>query len=119
MRAHVTARTVDGRTFEAEGLMAPLTDRVAFERRFGVTAAVLSRIGDFFNAEGRMRPDADAAALREEWVAFIVFRILARGRAYGEDFDRFLEEVAEVEIEQLAEEAVPFETPSPQPVSSG
>jgi hypothetical protein len=102
-----------------EGLFAPLADRVAFERRFGVSAVVLSRISEMFYDEadpevqldpsrkGQLREDADASGLHEEWIAFLVWRVLARkagaGAAAG-TFEEFLERVGDVVVENLDEE---------------
>lgn len=119
MRVRVNVKLLDGSALEAEGLMAPLADRVAFERRFETNAAVLGRIKEFFDDEGKLLPGADPGAMREEWVAFIVYRVLHRAKRYEGDFETFLEEAAELDLTELPEgsEPVPFETASPTPTS--
>lgn len=107
MRVRVSATTIEGETYKAEGLFAPLADRVAFERHFGVTAAALQRLGDAFDEEGKLREGADPAGVREEQVAFLVWRMLRRPNGAGEQigpFEQFVESLAEIGLEQAAEE---------------
>lgn len=91
MRATVTATLLDGSSQTHSGELAPLADRIAFERRYGVNAAVLGRLSQAFNDDGTLRADADATAIREEWVAFLCWRLLIRGPARGVDFEAWLE----------------------------
>ncbi len=118
MRARVTAAMLDGRSFEHEGLFAPLADRVAFERRFGVSATVLGRVAAMFDEEGNLQPDADPAGLKEEWVAFLVWRVLARKNALGAEvgsFEDFLEAADAIGVEVVKEQADPEVDPTAPP----
>ncbi|HXF72683.1 MAG TPA: hypothetical protein VNO79_08770 [Actinomycetota bacterium] len=106
------------RTYTHVGLFAPLADRVAFERRFGLSATVLSRLDGLLYRPGdpeveadpgllgRLRPDADPSQVREEWVAFMVWRVLRRSAAAGSavgDFEAFLERLVDLSVEELEE----------------
>lgn len=107
MRARVTATLLDGRSFEHVGLFAPLADRVAFERRFHVSATVLGRVAEMFDEEGNLREGADPAGLREEWIAFLVWRVLARKNVYDGEMgsaDEFIEAVVAVEVTEVKDE---------------
>lgn len=101
MRARIKVVGYDGSVQESEGVFAGWGDQVAFERRFGVNAAVLSRIGSSFTAEGSLADDADPAAIKSEWLAFLAFRVLVRGPAAGQSFDEWLEGVADLDITTL------------------
>jgi hypothetical protein len=113
MRATVTATMLDGSTQTVRGEMAPLTDRVAFERQFHTSATVLSRLADMFDENGRLRDEADPAALREEWTAFLSWRMLARANpeAFNLGFEGWLEQVSEVALD-VTEEEVGEEVPT-------
>jgi hypothetical protein len=104
MRVRLQATLSDGRRFEAEDLYAPLSDRVAFERQFGVTAAVLSRLTDAFDKDGKLNPDTDATQIREEHVAFLSWRLLRRTAELG-TFDEFIDLAEELDIEALPDGA--------------
>lgn len=93
--------------FSHVGLFAPLADRVAFERHFGVSATVLSRLTEAFDEDGKLKPDVDPASIREEWVAFLVWRVLHRKHAAGEavgSFAEFAEQATDLAVEELTEQ---------------
>lgn len=108
MRARVTAQLLDGSTQSTEGPLAPLNDRVAFERRFNLSAAVLARLGESFDANGRLKDEADPSAIKEEWVAFLCWRMLARGPARGIDFETWIDQLEGLDLDvEDEDEAVP------------
>lgn len=119
MRATVVVHMLDGEDAEAFGELAPLPDRVAFERRFGISATVLQRLGEMFDDDGNLKPGADPAELREEWMAFLAWRMLHRAGVVALEFEPWLENVAEVELRESKEEEdlalVPTETAAPLP----
>lgn len=115
MRARIKVVGYDGSVQESEGVFAGWGDQVAFERRFGVNAAVLSRIGSSFNADGGLADDADPAAIKSEWLAFLAYRLLVRGPAAGQSFDEWLEATADLEIATLDDDD---EAPEPDPTSA-
>jgi hypothetical protein len=106
MRATVTAVFLDASQQAATGELAPLADRVEFEKRFGMSAAVLSRLEGMFDDEGNLTPDADPAALREEWIAFLVWAELRRelGAEEVADFDAWLLTISNITVNTNAEE---------------
>ncbi len=104
MRAKVTATFMDGRTLEAEGAFAPLADRVAFEQRFGTSTQVLARLPELFGPDG-LKPDADPGGFREEWIAFLIWRTLARAHQVG-SFESFVAELEDVAIADLEDVAI-------------
>lgn len=119
MRATVVVHMLDGGQAEAFGELAPLPDRVAFERRFGISATVLQRLGELFDDDGSLRPGADPSELREEWMAFLAWRMLHRAGAAPGEFEPWLENVSEVELREAKEEdvtLVPTETAAPLPI---
>lgn len=119
MRATVTVSMLDGSRMESSGEFAPLADRVAFEHQFGRSAVVIQLVAEQFDENGTLRPGADAASIREEWVAFLAWRMLRRGPAAGTSFDVWLEDVEEVELRIGQEEngEVPTETAAALPIS--
>lgn len=98
MEATVKAVDFGGTKTEVFGVFAGWADQVAFERRFGVNAVVLERLGEAFDDEGRLRPDADATTIRSEWLAFLAWRMLKRGGMAPADFEAWVDELDELEI---------------------
>jgi hypothetical protein len=93
-RFGITVVMDDGTKEHAEGELAPLPDRVAFERRFGLSATVMQDLD-------QDRPDPHV--LREEWIAFLAWRMLWRAHAtpWG-DFDQWVEHIeGEIEVNPL------------------
>jgi hypothetical protein len=99
MRAKIKTTDYAGNATVSEGVFAGWGDQVAFERRFGVNAAVMGRLRDAFDESGALKPDADASEIRTEWLAFLAWRVAARGAAAGMDFDTWLESIADLELE--------------------
>lgn len=97
-------------------------DLVAFERRFGISAAQLGDIGSAVKAVA-LAEDPEtlngvrdkARQLKDEWVAFFTWRCAARGVAALAEmpFDAFVDTLAEVTI--TVPEAVPDPTGVPSP----
>jgi len=105
VRTAVTATLLSGATQTGEGELAPLADRVAFERHFGITAAVLSRLSEAFDDDGQLKAEADAHEIKEEWVAFLIWRLLRRVATGGvADYDSWIDDLATIGLEQLEEE---------------
>lgn len=96
-RATITTTDYNGQKATAEGVFGGWSDQVAFERRFGVNATVLQRLGESFNDEGELREDADPSAIRTEWLAFVAWRVLSR-TAGAPDFEAWLEGLADLDI---------------------
>lgn len=89
----------DGRTIEASGVWAGLSDRVAFESKFDVAWNVHVRA-----LLAAIREKRDDPELREDRGAFMAWRLLRR--AYPADqalaeLDVFLEATKEVDLERL------------------
>jgi hypothetical protein len=80
---------------------------------------VLTRLVDSFDDEGKLTAEADPSQIREEWVAFLAWRMLRRGPARGVEFLDWLETVSEVSLDTNPEEAeaVPTVTAVPLPTS--
>lgn len=86
----------------AEGELAALPDRIAFEKRFGLSALVLRELD---------QENPDPRVLREEWVAFLVWRLLVRRHAtkFAYDFEAWVENIAdEIEVAPLVPVGVPL-----------
>lgn len=101
MRARVRVTTYAGSTVEAEGVFAGWGDQVAFERRFGQNAAVMGRLRDAFDDAGGLRADADPAAIRTEWLAFLAWRLFVRAGEAPASFDEWLEQIADLDLAVL------------------
>lgn len=100
MRAHVVVTLLDGKKAEATGEYMALADRVAYERRFNESAMVLSQMSDVFDEKtGKVKKGADISGVREEWLAFFAWRLLKREGVAGEDYDSFLDSVADVSVD--------------------
>lgn len=103
----VTAVTLDGTKQTATGEMAPLRDRIAFEHHFGLSAIILRDLdGD--------HPDPNV--LREEWVAFLVYRMLRTADQIpaGQTFEAWLETIQdELEVTALDVGLDPTNDPAP------
>lgn len=97
-RVKVTVAFLDGSSAQAEGPLATLADRVEFEHRFSVSSTVLSKLEAISDKEGNVLPDADHTGIREEWVVFLVWRLLRRSEASADSYEAFLEKVEDVEI---------------------
>jgi len=98
MRARIKITDHEGKTSDAEGVFAGWGDQVAFERRFGVNAAVMGRLREAFDDSGLLKPDADAGSIKTEWLAFLAWRLMARAGVAGSSFDEWLENVADLEL---------------------
>ena len=97
----------DGRVFEAEGnetTLFCLSDRVAFERRFGESAAAMDDWQKLFtDAEGNTKT-VDKAALkeagfREEWMLFPFYRELRRRAEGVPDWDEVMDKALDFDVE--------------------
>jgi hypothetical protein len=77
-------------------------DRVGFERRFGISSAVMAKWGDAADEEGNLRPDADLSQIREEWPAYFVWAVCVRDQGETRSFDEWIVNMAEIEARQLA-----------------
>lgn len=130
MRAKITVADYAGNRTETEGIFAGWSDQVAFERRFGVNAAVLDQLQDAFDESGKLRADVDPTKIKTEWLAFLAWRVCRRSPAAATiDFDAWLENLAELELEvteQPSADVIPAEgdpavptiaTAAPQPSS--
>lgn len=106
MRATVKASDYAGNSVTAEGVFGGWSDQVAFERRFGVNATVLQRLGESFDEQGDLLPDADPTKIRSEWIAFVAFRVLKRdsGAELPESFDTWVDGLADLDIDIKPEE---------------
>jgi len=89
---------IDGTTYTAEGTYLGLADRVVFERKYG--KSVRSFV-------------TDDDGLTEERVAFLVHRMLERADPAAGDFETFVNNVQDINIE-----AVPDPTDPTAPVTS-
>lgn len=111
VRARVVAVLEDGTKQEAEGAFATLPDRVLFESYFGISAVVMGELD---------QDHPDPKVLREEWVAFLSWRLLCRKGALHdpgnrapapkirEEFLEWLETIEdEIEIELEGDEELP------------
>lgn len=91
-------------TTTTERMYMCLADRVQFERRFNVSF-------------GELRINSAAGIQHDEWIAFFVWRALARGvPALSQvSFDDFVEAAAELDIIRVSDDVVaetpPGETP--------
>ena len=112
MQATVKAVDFDGVKTEASGVFAGWSDQVAFERRFGVNAVILERLGEAFDDDGRLKPEADAAEIRSEWLAFLAWRVLRRSGGTTTDFEAWVDELDELEIETREEGEASSEVPT-------
>lgn len=121
----VSATFAGGRTVESNAdLWMCLSDRVAFERKFGKSTMSLAKFapqngnGDA-PADTTARDDEAAEELREEWLAFFVWRCLRRDHADVGDFDAFIDQVVNVEVDSpgVTDETVGENpsVPAPQP----
>lgn len=109
MRARIIAANMDGTKQEAEGVFAGWADQIAFERRFGLNAAVLSTLDEAFNADGTLRSAEAAGSIRSEWIAYLAWRIIRRaGGEVGPEaagtFDAWVEELDDLELHVDASE---------------
>lgn len=103
MRAKVTATDYSGHKVSAEGVFGGWSDQVAFERRFAINATVLQRLGEAFNEDGDLLPDADPTKIRSEWMAFVAFRVLKRESTeeLPDSFDAWIEALEDLDINML------------------
>ena len=118
---------IDGTKYEAEADLSTfgcLADRVAFERRFDVSAAVLAKVEEFVrrNDDGTTTvTDAEGLAdvLREEHVLFLAWRELRRQVPdVPDDFDEVLESTASLGLHGSTREATPDPTTAAEPPSA-
>lgn len=105
MRASVTITYLDETTTELRGELAPLADRVKFEHRFGVSAAVLQRLEGMFDEEGNLNPGADPSDLHEEYIAFLVWAMVWRQNPGVGEFDDWISTVGNLDLNTTPKEA--------------
>ena len=109
-RQTVTATQIDGPVLEAETLTYMCTaDRIAFERHFKVSSAVMAAWNELFDGTtGEPKPGADLKDVHEEWIAFFAWRALSRAlNGAMPDFEGFIESLAEVKVGPPEEAANP------------
>jgi hypothetical protein len=97
--ARITAVMLDGTKHEATGVFMALSDRVAFERLYNVSALEMARQTDLLAPDGT--PTAAVSDLREERHAFFCWRLLRRAELPVGEFDEFIENTEECHIETL------------------
>ncbi len=95
----VTVRMLDGTEHVATGSYMGLADRVAMERRFGISFTDLWERGE----DGESHP---GPAYKDEIAAFFCWRLFSRN-GYGGSFDDFVEACEEVVIATPEEAANP------------
>ena len=104
--ARTVAVMLDGTKHEAVGVFMPLSDRVAFERRYNLSILEMARVTKD-NLDDKGIPIGPVPDLTEERTAFFTWRLLARGECPVGSFDEFLDGVERIEIERLEGEADP------------
>lgn len=107
-RLHVVAELQDGSSIEASGTWMTLADRIAFERRFGVSAAALARGVD---DDGKVDPEV----FREEQHAFAAWCLLRREGATQLPFEEFGEQADDLTITKADSSPDPTELLPPPP----
>jgi hypothetical protein len=97
--------------FETRTYMS-LGDRIAFERRFGVTAATVGaaaeRLRAHVDADGQLSADTSPEALgelREEWLLYFVWRAACRAIGPLPEFDVWADALAEWSLEDEGTDA--------------
>lgn len=116
MQGTVAVSLLDGTKQEATGPVFGMSDRIAFERQFQIPALKLAELEDLFDKKGKLRPGADLSQVREEWFAFLGYRVLRRAGVVTQSFDEWVEVVDDV---QLNIEQAPNPTEeAPQPGAS-
>jgi hypothetical protein len=109
MAVLIKAKMLDGREVQGESsTFMCAADRMAFERRFGVGAAVMQPWQRLYDSNGDPVEGADLSEVREEYVNFFAWRALRRlaNGQLPEDWDVFSDTVQEISTEELpAEEA--------------
>lgn len=113
----ISAEMADGTTYTAtvpDKSYMGLGDRVAFERRFGTsTSAVMMQLGGAFtvddDGEQVVADDADLSELREEHHAFFAWRGLRRECDGVPDFDEFIDNAVDLEIDREPDPTEPVE----------
>jgi hypothetical protein len=101
---------LDGRSYSFTSTTYLCTaDRVAFERHFGINSGtLLENLRGLFTADGAPVEGANLSAVREEHLAFFIWRAATRAvsELAGVSFEDFLDQLAEIE-EAKEEEADP------------
>lgn len=100
-RRTVTATMFDGTEHKATGEYLALADRVAFERKFGISTAILSKHASLFDDKGTLKDDADLSDLEgnvAEQHSFLSWRLLSRGGCDVGDFDTFIDACVNIEV---------------------
>ncbi len=87
---------LDGTKCEGTGVYMPLSDRVAFEHRFGIS--VIANDQGMFDADGKLVPNADLSKMREEHSAFFCWSLLHRAGSFAHDFEQFISSVEELNV---------------------
>jgi hypothetical protein len=100
---------LDGTKHDVTGSYMPLADRVAFERRWGVAFETLFDV----SAEG---DNIVGPEWRDERGAFFCWRVLERAGVPVGDFDAFVEQVADINVERVDGPVDPTE-PGPLPTN--
>ena len=96
-----------------------LGDRIAFERRFGISAAKMSmaaeRLRSLVGEDGELAQDADPVAfeeLREEWLIYFVWRAAQREIGPLPDFETWVDTLADWNLDQDTDVPVPTTAPA-------
>jgi hypothetical protein len=94
-------------SFDTQGFVST-ADRVAFERRFMGMGEMAEKLAE--------DPD-NMSVMREEHVAFFVWRAASRTLTAYRPFDEWVETIESIEIEDLDKKAVDAEDPTQAPPS--
>jgi hypothetical protein len=100
--ARVTAIMLDGTKHEGTSVWQALSDRVAFERRYATSIlSAAQKLKGNLDEEGNPTEGFDWSLVNEERLAFFAWRVLRRAERPVGDFDDFIDNVEDIELEAL------------------